>query len=107
MLDQLARQRIAAWPFDGPLLLAEHTIKPIEKQPEQQFHLIDQWAWYGCFDPLTAAQDALLTEQTPAFDRDAYRLIYSAMYRGRVNLQDVTTGQPVVNVLLSKSPHTS
>ena len=107
LLDQLARQRIAAWPFDGPLLLAEHTIKPIEQQPEQQFHLIDQWAWYGCFDTLAAAQDALLTEQTPAFDRDAYRLIYSAMYRGRVNLQDVTTGQPVVNALLSKNPHTS
>ena len=107
LLDQLARQRIAAWPFDGPLLLAEHTIKPIEQQPEQQFHLIDQWAWYGCFDTVFAARNALSTNQTPAFDRDAYRLIYSAIYRGRVHLQNVMTGQPVVNVLLSRKPGTS
>jgi len=107
LLDQLARQRIAAWPFDGPLLLAEHTIKPIEQQPEQQFHLIDQWAWYGYFDTVTAARNALSTNQTPAFDRDAYRLIYSAIYRGRVHLQNVITGQPVVNVLLSRKPGTS
>ena len=107
LLDQLARQRIAAWPFDGPLLLAEHTIKPIEQQPEQQFHLIDQWAWYGCFDTVPAARNALSTNQTPAFDRDAYRLIYSAIYRGRVHLQNVMTGQPVVNVLLSRKPGTS
>ena len=107
LLDQLARQRIAAWPFDGPLLLAEHTIKPIEQQPEQQFHLIDQWAWYGCFDTVSAARNALSTNQTPAFDRDAYRLIYSAIYRGRVHLQNVMTGQPVVNVLLSRKPGTS
>ena len=107
LLDQLARQRIAAWPFDGPLLLAEHTIKPIEQQPEQQFHLIDQWAWYGCFDTVSAARNALSTNQTPAFDRDAYRLIYSAIYRGRVHLQNLMTGQPVVNVLLSRKPGTS
>ena len=42
LLDQLTRQRIAAWPFNGPLLLAEQTIHPLEHQPARQFHLVDQ-----------------------------------------------------------------
>ena len=37
-----------------------------------------------------------------AFDRDAYRLIYSAVYRGRVALQDARTLQQLVNPLLAQ-----
>ena len=102
LLDQLERQRIAAWPFDGPLLLAEQTIRPLEHQPAQQFHLVDQWAWHGCFDSRQEAQSALGNPVSTAFDRDAYRLVYSAIYRGRVALQDALTWQPLVNPLLAQ-----
>ena len=102
LLDQLDRQRIAAWPFDGPLLLAEQTIHPLEHQPAQQFHLVDQWAWHGCFDSQQQAQSALENPVSTAFDRDAYRLIYSAIYRGRVALQDARTRQLLVNPLVAE-----
>ena len=102
LLDQLDRQRIAAWPFGGALLLAEQTIRPLERQPAQQFHLVDQWAWHGCFDSQEDAKSALSSPTATAFDRDAYRLIYSAIYRGRVALQDALTGQPLVNPLLAQ-----
>ena len=102
LLDQLGRQRIAAWPFGGPLLLAEQTIHPLEHQPAQQFHLVDQWAWHGCFNSQQEAQNTLEKPVTTAFDRDAYRLIYSAIYRGRVALQDALTRQPLVNPLLAQ-----
>ena len=102
LLNQLARQRIAAWPFERPLLLAEQTIHPLERQPTQQFHLVDQWAWHGCFDSREDVKDALSSPTATSFDRDAYRLIYSAIYRGRVALQDALTGQPLVNPLLAQ-----
>ncbi len=102
LLDQLDQQRIAAWPFDGPLLLAEQTIHPLEHQPARQFHLVDQWAWHGCFESQEDAQSALSRSKAIAFDRDAYRLIYSAIYRGRVSLQDALTRQPLVNPLLAQ-----
>tara|TARA_B100000902_G_scaffold68880_1_gene74889 strand:+ start:963 stop:1883 length:921 start_codon:yes stop_codon:yes gene_type:complete len=102
LLEQLGRQRIAAWPFGGPLLLAEQTIHPLEHQPAQQFHLVDQWAWHGCFNSQQEAQNALENPVTTAFDRDAYRLIYSAIYRGRIALQDALTRQPLVNPLLAQ-----
>ena len=102
LLDQLDRQRIAAWPFEGPLLLAEQTIHPLEHQPAQQFHLVDQWAWHGCFDSQEDAKGALSSPTATAFDRDAYRLIYSAIYRGRVALQDALTHQTRINPFLAQ-----
>ena len=102
LLDQLDRQRIAAWPFTGPLLLQELTIHPIEHQPAKQFHLVDQWAWHGCFDSLADVKNALNSTAAIGFDRDAYRLIFSAIYRGRVALQDALTQQPLVNPLLAE-----
>ena len=100
LLEHLARQRIVAWPFSGPLLLVEHTIHPIERQPATQFHLVDQWAWCGCFDSLNEANAALQSTTSALFDRDAYRLIYSAIFKGRVALRDPVSGEAVINPIL-------
>ena len=101
LLEQLDRQRIAAWPFDGPIVMAEETIRPIDEQPAQQFHLVDHWAWHGCFDSLPLARQALEETSSVAFDRDAYRLIYSALFRGRVAIRDARNQQPLVNPILA------
>ena len=37
-----------------------------------------------------------------AFDRDAYRLIYSALFRGRVALRDAHHHQLLVNPVLAE-----
>jgi hypothetical protein len=101
LLDQLNRQRIAAWPFPGPLLLEEQTIHPIAHQPTHQYHLVDQWAWHGCFDSAPLATAAMDHAGPAVFDRDAYRLIYSAIHRGRVALLDACNHQAVVNPLIA------
>jgi excinuclease Cho len=101
LLDQLSQQRIAAWPFNGPVLLSERTIRPVEHQPEEQFHLVDQWAWFGGFTSAESAADALQSLGPGTFDRDAYRLIYSAIFRGRVSLIDPQRQVEIVNPLLS------
>ena len=95
------RQRIAAWPFSGPILLAEETIRPIDDQPAQQYHLVDQWAWYGCFATAKRATATLEKFSNVAFDRDAYRLIYSALFKGRVGLLDARDHQLLVNPILA------
>ena len=97
----LERQRIAAWPFDGPLLLAEHNALPTDGQPEDQFHLVDQWAWQGYFSTPAAARSALTAQDRAPFDRDAYRLIFAALHRGRVALLDLHSGETVPNPLLT------
>lgn len=101
LVDQLDRQRIAAWPFAGPVLLKEQTIRPAEHQPEAQFHLVDQWAWFGGFDSVKAATTSLKSVKPGRFDRDAYRLIYSAIFRGRVSLMDARHGTEIMNPLLA------
>ena len=107
LVDQLDRQRIAAWPFEGPVLLREHTIRPAEHQPEEQFHLVDQWAWFGGFDSVKAATTSLKSAKPGRFDRDAYRLIYSAIFRGRVSLIDARHGTEIRNPLLAKIKNAS
>ena len=101
LLDHLDRQRIAAWPFSGPILLAEETIRPIDEQPAQQYHLVDQWAWQGCFATADQATATLREPSSVTFDRDAYRLIYSALFKGRVALRDARDHKLLVNPLLS------
>jgi excinuclease Cho len=99
--DHLDRQRIAAWPFNGPILLRENNICPAQDQPEEQFHLVDQWAWFGGFSSTNAAAKMLQNAQPATFDRDAYRLIYSAIFRGRVSLVDARLGVEIANPLLA------
>ena len=101
LLEYLDRQRIAAWPFSGAILLAEETIRPIDEQPSQQYHLVDQWAWQGCFATADQATATLQEPSSVAFDRDAYRLIYSALFKGRVALRDARDHKLLVNPLLA------
>jgi len=103
LMDQLSRQRIAAWPFDAPVLLMELTLNAIEHQPDKQFHLVDQWAWHGCFNSVTEATQAMESGDSAIFDRDAYRLIYGAIHRGRVELCDAATGDAIPNPLLASA----
>ena len=56
LLSVLDRDRIAAWPFAGPLFLVERNIRPQDQQPAEQYHLVNHWSWLGCFDDTKAAR---------------------------------------------------
>ena len=101
LLSVLDRDRIAAWPFPGPLALAERNIRALDGQPQQQFHLVDHWSYLGSFDELTAAQHALGGRGQRFFDRDAYRLLMAALRKGRLDVRDAMTGEPLDNPLLT------
>jgi len=104
LLSVLDSDRIAAWPFTGPLALGETNIRPWEGQPSNQYHIVDHWSYLGSVENLNASQPLLQSEGARFFDRDAYRLLISAMSKGRVEIYDATTGEPLDNPFLVTGP---
>ncbi|WP_230198389.1 nucleotide excision repair endonuclease [Luminiphilus syltensis] len=99
LLSALDGDRIAAWPFPGPLLLREHTLHPVDPQPPEQFYWVNHWVYHGHFNSINSAQRAADTESRRRFDRDSYHLIMKALVRGQVEVLGLD-GKPVSNPLL-------
>lgn len=104
LLSALDRDRIAAWPFLGPLALLERNVQPMAGQPSEHYHLVEHWAYLGTFSDLKALKRATQGENR-CFDRDAYRLLLSALRRGRLALLDAQSGIEQDNPLLQSAPH--
>lgn len=100
LLSVLDRDRIAAWPFAGPLALWERNTTPHEGQPEDDFHLINHWCYLGSFPSLAASRAHLKHAPEQLFDRDAYNLLLSALRKGRLDVLDLATGDNIDNPLL-------
>jgi len=68
LLMALARHRVPAWPYQGPVGLKE----------DRALHVIDAWCYLG-----TASSDEevidLLTEGKPVFDLDVYKILRKAL----------------------------
>ena len=82
LLAALERQRIAAWPFAGAIILEEERegeSHPL--QPRRQYHVLHHWSYLGTFARRDQARRAARS-QTLEFDRDGYRIAYRAL-RGR------------------------
>lgn len=102
LLSALDRDRIAAWPFTGPLFMVERNIKPFSQQPSEQFHLVNHWSWLGCFEAPGAAQEASQQQPQTTFDRDAYRMLMSALRKGKLELLDAESLASVDNPMLNR-----
>lgn len=77
--DHLASLHIAAWPFDGPIVIEENNAEPLSCQPSKAYHLIHHWAYLGSFSKLS---DISMSEkQQHYFDKDAYRIVKKALVR--------------------------
>ena len=103
LLSVLDRDRIAAWPFTGPLLLVERNIRPQRNQPAEQYHLVNHWSWLGCFDDTENAHQASQDNHQTVFDRDAYRMLMSALRKGKLDLVDAVTLESVDNPLIGEN----
>jgi hypothetical protein len=101
LLSVLDRDRIAAWPFPGALALLERNTEPLPGQPSVQFHLVHQWSYLGSFSNLAAARSQLHAPGARLFDRDAYHLLLSALRKGRLEVLDAASGDPIDNPLLN------
>ena len=98
LLARLERQRIAAWPFEGPILLHEERAKDgLKAQPRRQFHLLNHWSYQGSYTTLAKAQAAARRAAPLTFDRDAYRIALAALRRDRGSVCDVASGAPLAN----------
>lgn len=100
LLSVLDRDRIAAWPFAGALALHEHTLRPLEGQPADQYHLVNHWSYLGSYASIEHIRQRLAQGGDQLFDRDAYNLLLSALRKGRLEVLDANTGTPIDNPLL-------
>ena len=64
--------------------------------------MVNHWAWLGCFNSSTDAQTATQRGAQTVFDRDAYRMLMSAMRKGLLELIDAKRLTPVDNPLLQQ-----
>ena len=81
----------------------ERNIRPQDKQPAEQYHLVNHWSWLGCFDDAKTALKASEDNHQTVFDRDAYRMLMSALRKGKLELVDVATMEPVDNPLIREN----
>ncbi len=101
LLSALDRDRIAAWPFTGPLTLVERSMEPLDDQPTVQFHYVDQWMWLGCFSEMNINYTRLIGQKKAEFDRDTYRILSAALRKSKLEILDAKSGKPVDNPLMT------
>lgn len=98
LLAALERQRIAAWPFPGPVLLHEVRAERLHPtQPKRQFHLLNHWSYLGSF---TRRPQALRTAQARSslvFDRDTYRIAMRCLRLDCCEILDARTEHSLAN----------
>jgi hypothetical protein len=105
LLAALERQRIAAWPFPGPVLLHEEaTGARIAGRPRRHYHLLHHWSYQGSFENRRSAGAAARRQPPLVFDRDAYRIVLSALRHNRCELLDARDGVALDNPLQCSSP---
>lgn len=104
LLIALEQQRIAAWPFAGPVLLCEQrcSASPYDGksgplQPKQQFHLLHHWSYLGSFERRDRARQAAKRDTDLVFDRDTYRIAIRSLRLSGAALLDGISGERIAN----------
>ncbi|WP_439105569.1 GIY-YIG nuclease family protein [Congregibacter sp.] len=104
LLAALEKQRIAAWPFPGPVLIVEERDKGSKYdgtnaplQPKRQFHLLNHWSYLGTYTRRDRARQAAKRESELIFDRDTYRIAVRALRLNPGQLLDGASGEFIDN----------
>ncbi|WP_439100780.1 GIY-YIG nuclease family protein [Congregibacter sp.] len=104
LLLALEKQRIAAWPFAGPVLLREERDKDSKYtggssplQPKRQFHLINHWSYLGTYERRDRARQAAKRDSELIFDRDSYRIVVRSLRLAAGELLDGISGELINN----------
>lgn len=111
LLAALEQQRIAAWPFPGPVLLCEQRSRasPYDGkdgplQPKQQFHLLHHWSYLGTYERRDRARQAAKKDRDLIFDRDTYRIAIRALRLSDGALLDGISGEQLANPFAASNP---
>lgn len=98
LLAALEKQRIAAWPFSGPILLEERCpAKRHDAQPRRQYHLLHHWSYLGSFMRRDVARRAAAKEARLVFDRDGYRIALRALRQSDCSIIDGLSSEELEN----------
>lgn len=98
LLGVLERQRIAAWPFPGAILLHEVRAERLHPgQPKRQYHLLNHWSYLGSFQRLSQAVRAAAVAREVIFDRDTYRIAMRALRQNHCELLDAVSTEALRN----------
>lgn len=105
LLAALERQRIAAWPFPGPVLLHEERGERLHAaQPKRQWHLVNHWSYLGSFTRRSQALRAASASPELVFDRDSYRIAMRCLRLNLCELLDAQNEQPLDNPFAGLAP---
>lgn len=98
LLDSLDHQRIAAWPWQGSVLLHETREGDGRPgQPARHYHLVNHWSYQGSFARRDSARAASRTGTGRTFDRDAYRILLAALRKRQCEVLDADSYAPLPN----------
>jgi hypothetical protein len=94
----LDEQRIAAWPFAGPVLLLERRREKLHAtQPARQYHLLHHWCYLGSHLRRDQALRATARAHDLYFDRDCYHIAMRALRSGSCGLIEAESGADLDN----------
>jgi hypothetical protein len=98
LLAALERQRIAAWPFPGPVLIEEERGPAAHpRQPKRQFHLLHHWSYLGSYGRRDRALRAAREPTRLTFDRDSYRIAIRSLRQVPCRLWDANGAALIAN----------
>lgn len=83
LMAALARLKLEAWPYPGPIGLVERD----DFMDVEQVHVVDGWRYLGTARCEADVHDLLDQGSTAPFDRDAYKLIRSHLGKGKLEVR--------------------
>ena len=82
LMTALAKFKLHAWPFSGPIALVERD----EFGMHEDFHLVDCWRYLGTVHDKAALYDQLESRTDTGFDPDVYRIINKFLKMGKIRV---------------------
>ena len=83
LMTALAKLRLQAWPYDGPVGLVERD----DFLDIEEMHVIDNWRYLGTATSEEEVHELLAQAASVPFDRDTYRLVQARLGKGKLTVR--------------------
>ena len=86
VMTALAKFKLNAWPFSGPVALIERD----EFGMREDYHLVDRWRFLGTVHDEATLHERLENQVMSSFDPDIYRIINKFLKAGKLRVQPLS-----------------